>query len=80
MSDTNPVLNYEAHLSALEKIVNAMESGDLPLEEALKRYEEGIKLVRQCQQALNHAEQKINVLSRNAQGEETLSPFDADQE
>lgn len=76
MSETNPVLNYENHLRDLEAIVAAMESGELPLEEALKRYEEGIKLVRQCQQALNHAEQKISLLSRDAQGEEALIPFE----
>lgn len=76
MSETNPVLNYENHLRDLEAIVAAMECGELPLEEALKRYEEGIKLVRQCQQALNHAEQKISLLSRDAHGEEALIPFE----
>ena len=77
MSTDNPIANYESQLKKLEKIVSAMESGELPLEAALEQYEQGIALIRQCQEALNHAEQKIQLLSRapNTQ-EETLIPFD----
>ncbi len=55
-------LSFEEALEALEKIVTELENTELPLEEALKRFEEGIKLARRCHQLLEEAEQKIEVL------------------
>ncbi len=55
-------LRFEEALEALEKIVTELENTELPLEEALKRFEEGIKLARRCHQLLEEAEQKIEVL------------------
>ncbi len=55
-------LSFEEALEALEKIVTELENTELPLEKALKRFEEGIKLARRCHQLLEEAEQKIEVL------------------
>ena len=57
-----------------------MEEGNIPLDEALSRYEEGIKLSRLCQEKLSQAEKKIEILSRNAKGELAKKPFDASEE
>jgi len=53
---------FEESLSKLERLVEKMESGDLSLEDSLKTFEEGIKLTRECQQALKDAEQKVKML------------------
>lgn len=55
--------DFNKGLIELEEIVNKMESGDLELEESLKLFEQGVDLTRQCQTALNEAEQRISVLS-----------------
>ncbi len=57
-----------------------LETGDVPLEDALKTFERGVALTRQCQTALRTAQQKVEVLlahsGKNDNGEETLAPFD----
>ena len=63
--------SFEETLSELEAIVNEMENGDLPLNEALEKFERGIALSRQGQQSLENAEQKVKILL-SEQGEETL--------
>lgn len=60
-----PELKFEKALERLEKIVEDLESGTLTLEEALKRYEEGVKLSRLCTQKLAQAENKIEVLTKS---------------
>jgi exodeoxyribonuclease VII small subunit len=55
-------LSFEKAVAELEAIVAAMEHDDLPLEEALSRYQRGIELLRHCQGTLNAAEQKIRIL------------------
>ena len=72
-------INLEKALTDLEEIVEELESGDLPLEKAMKKFEEGIKLTRSCQSALKDAEQKVEILLRSAGGEE-LEEFLADDE
>jgi exodeoxyribonuclease VII small subunit len=57
-----PPEDFEASLAALEETVAALEAGDLPLEEALKRFEEGTRLLRRCEAALKRAEQRIEIL------------------
>lgn len=76
-------VNLEKSLSSLEKIVDELESGELPLEKAMQKFEEGIKLTRSCQTALKQAEQKVEILMRDAGGdtsddadEDRLEPFD----
>jgi exodeoxyribonuclease VII small subunit len=69
----------EKSLEELEAVVARLESGDLPLEQALKEFEQGVKLTRQCQSALQEAEQKVEILlKKTAQAEPT--PFTADDE
>jgi len=62
-------VNLEKSLSNLEKIVDELESGELPLEKAMQKFEEGIKLTRSCQSALKEAEQKVEILMRDAGGD-----------
>jgi exodeoxyribonuclease VII small subunit len=61
-------ISFEAAMERLEKIVAEMESSKLPLEEMLVRYEEGIRLVAVCSQQLAAAENRIETLSRSANG------------
>ncbi len=56
--------SFETSLKQLEEIVREMESGDLPLEKAVQKYEAGIALAQYCKQILNQTEQKITVLTR----------------
>ncbi len=71
--------NLEKSLSDLEELVEELESGDLPLEKAMKKFEEGIKLTRGCQNALKDAEQKVEILLQSAGGED-LDEFLGDDE
>ncbi len=57
--------NFEESIKRLEEIVRALESGEIGLDESLKLYEEGIALVRVCNQKLEDAEQKIRILEEN---------------
>ena len=61
-------LRFEEGLNALEQIVARLEAGDLPLEEALRVFEEGVGLVRVLNQKLTAAEHRIEVLSRAEDG------------
>jgi len=71
--------NLEKSLADLEELVEELESGDLPLEKAMKKFEEGIKLTRGCQTALKEAEQKVEILLQNA-GSEELDDFLVDDD
>ena len=73
-------LNLEKALGDLEELVEELESGDLPLEKAMKKFEEGIKLTRGCQAALKEAEQKVEILLKGAGGDEELEDFVTDDE
>lgn len=64
--------NFETSLGALEKIVRELENGDLPLEESLKLFEDGVRLSRECQERLNQAERRIEVLLRDHDGKPIL--------
>ena len=66
---------FEEALQKLESLVEAMESGDLPLETLLARYEEGVKLTKICQDKLAEAELKIQQLEKTAAGELKLKPM-----
>ncbi len=77
-SQLPPPLSFEDAVLALQKIVADLESGAITLDESLRRFEEGIGLLRQCYQFLERAEQRIEQLvSLDAQGNITLVPFDA---
>lgn len=71
MSET-PAPTFEAALKQLEEIVQRLEKGELPLEESLRLYEEGIRLSRLCQGRLEEAEGRIEVLVKDARGEASL--------
>lgn len=72
-------LKFEKALERLEKIVEELESGNIPLEEALKRYEEGVKLSRTCSEKLTQAEKKIEVLTKSLNGTLKREPFEFDE-
>lgn len=66
---------FENDLERLEAIVQALESGELALDESLKRFEEGVKLTKRCEKALTEAEKRIETLTRNENGELEAEPF-----
>ncbi len=72
-------VNLEKTLADLEALVDELESGDLPLEKAMKKFEDGIKLTRACQTALKDAEQKVEILVQSAGGDE-LQAFDIEED
>jgi exodeoxyribonuclease VII small subunit len=72
--------SFETSLEALEEIVHKLEQGDLPLEESLGLFEQGIHLSRECQERLSQAERRIEVLLRDQQGRPTVTPFDDDKQ
>jgi exodeoxyribonuclease VII small subunit len=69
-------LNLEKSLEQLESLIDELESGDLPLDTAMKKFEEGVKLTRSCQSALKDAEQRVEILLKSAGGDEALQDFD----
>ncbi len=69
---------FEASLTELETLVDSMESGDLPLDEALKSFERGVELTRQCQLQLKAAEQKVQILTEKSADAE-LESFKSDE-
>lgn len=69
-------MKFENKLGRLEEIVQKMESGELPLEESLKLFEEGVKLSRECNKELDSAEQKVKKLvGIDAEGRPLLEDF-----
>lgn len=69
-------LPFEKAMEKLEKIVSELESGDISLEEALKKYEEGVRLSQICQERLSQAEKKIEILTRGLDGTLVKKPFE----
>ncbi len=67
---------FESSLEALERIVQQLESGDLPLEKSLELFEQGIGLSRQCQERLSQAERRIEILLRDNQGRTVVNAFE----
>jgi len=74
---TEPAPNFEETLAELEKLVVNLEQGELSLDESLSGFKHGIELTRQCQTALDNAQQTVEILT-NTQDEESLKPFDPD--
>jgi exodeoxyribonuclease VII small subunit len=75
----NDLGSLEKSLEELEALVMRLESGDLPLEQALKEFEHGVKLTRQCQTALQEAEQKVEILLKKTAAAEP-TPFTDDED
>ncbi|MBN2799356.1 MAG: exodeoxyribonuclease VII small subunit [Deltaproteobacteria bacterium] len=59
---------FEASLAELERRVRLLESGEIPLEEALRHYEQGVALARECHAYLDAAEQRVTALREGARG------------
>lgn len=72
-------LSFEASMQELESIVKQMEQGELPLEQALEKFERGIQLARQSQTTLKEAEQKVKILMTQ-NGQENLVTLDQENE
>jgi exodeoxyribonuclease VII small subunit len=72
---TAKVVTFEQSLAELEQLVEKMEQGELPLEQALQQFERGIELARGCQNALQQAEQKVELLLEK-NGQTDIVPFD----
>ena len=72
-------IKFEKAMERLEKIVEDLEGGNIPLEEALKKYEEGVKLSRVCQKRLSQAEKKIEILTRALDGSLQKEPFEFEE-
>jgi len=70
---------FEDAIKTLEQIVQELEIGDLPLEKALKKFEEGVQLSKFCSQKLDESEKKITILLGDQQGGQTEAPFDFDE-
>ncbi len=73
---TAPELNFENAMDRLETIVEQMESGKMSLDDLIVRYEEGMKLVKICQERLASAEQRIEMITRNNAGKPSVKEFE----
>jgi len=74
----NKRVNFETAVTRLNEIVKDMEKGDLSLDESLKKFEEGISLIRECQSVLHDAEQKVKILTEKNR-ETHLETFEDEQ-
>lgn len=73
-------LSFEKAMKKLEQIVHELESGDQPLEKALKKFEEGIQLSKRCSEMLQETEKRITILLQNQEGNLLEKPFISDDE
>ena len=71
---------FEQSMKHLERIVQELEDGDLPLEKAIKKFEEGIKLTKLCSEKLDETEKKISILLKDSKGQLAEKPFIAEEE
>ena len=74
-----PKPTFEKSIQQLEDIVQELEAGDLPLEKAIHRFEEGISLSKRCSKMLDATEKKISVLIQEADGSLAEQPFSTDE-
>lgn len=78
MAKKEDKFDFEKALQELELLVEKMEEGDMSLEDSLKQFERGVSLTRSCQKALADAEQKVQMLLKNA-GKDELTTFTDDE-
>ena len=71
---------FEQAMKRLEEIVQNLEAGDLPLEDSLKAFEEGMKLLKFCSNKLEEAEQKVTLLVKESSGNRKQVPFKLEEE
>ena len=80
MSDEKKELEFEVALKKLEHIVENLETGDMSLEQALKQYEEGVRMADICSKRLTEAEKKVEVLMKTSAGKLKAAPFEGGSE
>ncbi len=80
MARNSKAPEFEQALEELERLVETLERGDLPLDQALKSFERGVELTRHCQSALKAAQQRVEILLRRNNGEAEATPFVAEAE
>jgi len=71
---------FETAMARLEEIVTELEKGDIPLEQSLRLFEEGVKLARICQTRLQEAERKVEILLKDEAGTMGRKPFEEEEE
>ena len=71
---------FEQSMKQLERIVQELEDGELPLEKAIKKFEEGIKLTKLCSEKLDETEKKISILLKDSEDQIAEKPFIAEDE
>ena len=76
---TAPAHTFETAMTRLESVVEEMGSDQLPLEDLITRYEEGIKLVKVCEERLQAVEKRVEMLTRTASGDPQLAAFDPEK-
>lgn len=74
MSDILKHLSFEEALAELEKIVQALECGQMPLEDAITAYERGAQLRRHCERKINEAEERIRIITQQPDGSLGVRP------
>jgi len=75
---TTSIADFEKSLDELEQLVRNLEQGELSLEQSLSTFERGVKLTRECQQALKSAEQRVEQLVQSSDGSLETRPFSPD--
>jgi exodeoxyribonuclease VII small subunit len=68
--------SFESSLKELEEIVSRLEAGDLPLEQSLELFEQGVRLSRDCQKRLDEAERRVDILLKGNNGATIIKPFE----
>ncbi len=69
-------IRFEEAIKRLEEIVNRLETGDIPLDDSIKLFEEGVKLYQICLKRLDEAEKKVEILLKDKNGSRLLKPFE----
>ena len=73
-------ITFESSLKELERIVEELEAGDLPLEHSLELFEQGVKLSRECQKRLDEAERRVEILLKGNDGSFRTAAFEEPEE
>lgn len=79
MAESNKPVDFEQSLAQLETLVEKLENSEFTLEQSLQAFEQGVKLTRECQQALSNAEQKVQLLIEE-NGQSTAVAFEGDNQ
>ncbi len=77
--DENETPAFEEMMTRLEEIASELEAGELPIEKAIERYEEGVRCYKECHRVLASAEKKVELLTKSADGSLESEPLDAEE-